>query len=119
MLVDLPGYGFAEVPQRLRAGWGPMVEEFVTEDPQLRLVVVVVDARHPPSDLDRVMVGWLGELGKEFQVAATKIDKVPKSRRGKGVDVILESLEVPSVIPFSSVTGEGRGLLWRSIESCV
>jgi GTP-binding protein len=119
MLVDLPGYGFAKVPDRVRASWGPMIEEFFTESPHLKLAVLIVDARHPPSDMDRVMATWLRDLRVSCQVTATKVDKVPKSRRRNDLDRIGESLEVPSVIPFSAVTGEGRGRLWEAIESCV
>ncbi len=58
MFVDLPGYGYAKVPQRIRAGWAAMIEEFLLEE-GLKLVVLIVDARHQPTKLDRQVVEWM------------------------------------------------------------
>jgi GTP-binding protein len=116
MLVDLPGYGYAKVPDRVRRRWASMIEEFFSEYSPLRMTVVIVDARRPPTELDFEMVGYLEDLGVPFVVAATKIDKVAKSRRSRSVQEIRERLSGPNVIAFSSATGEGRHELWQMIE---
>ena len=116
MLVDLPGYGYAKVPDRVRRRWASMIEEFFSEYSPLRMTVVIVDARRPPTELDFEMVGYLEDLGVPFVVAATKIDKIAKSRRSRSVQEIRERLSGPNVIAFSSATGEGRHELWQMIE---
>jgi GTP-binding protein len=119
VLVDLPGYGYARVPKEVRERWAPMIEEYLTENSKLRLVVVLVDSRHDPTELDCHMTEWLNGLGILFQVVATKIDKVPKSRRAVGLDRAKKVLRVDTVIPFSAVTGEGSKELWRAIRELI
>ena len=115
--MDLPGYGFAKVPDRVRALWAPMIEEFLLEDKLLRLNVLIVDGRHKPTALDQLMVEWLDENRIPAQVVATKIDKVPRNRRFKSLSLIKESLGVDNVIPFSATTGEGKKHIWRIIQN--
>lgn len=116
LFVDLPGYGFAKVSQRMRAHWRLMVEGFIQGCRTLRLVVVVVDARHPAMELDRRMVAWLGQLGIPFRVVATKVDKVPRSRRAVVFAALSEGLNVDRLVPFSATTGEGNRELWQVIR---
>lgn len=117
MLVDLPGYGYAKVPDRVRRRWASMIEEFFSEYSPLRMTVVIVDSRRPPTELDFGMVEYLEELGVPHVVAATKVDKVAKSRRSQSVQEIKERLSRSNVIAFSSTTGEGRHELWQMIEN--
>ncbi len=117
MLVDLPGYGYAKVPDRIRERWGSMIEEFFREYAQLRLAVVIVDARHEPTELDSGMVAYLQELGLPFVVAATKVDKLAKSRKSRSLRAIREQLPGSEVIAFSANTGEGRHELWQMIRN--
>ena len=109
---DLPGYGFAKVPKTERAAWGRMIEEYVTEREDLRLVVCLIDARHPPSALDQQMVAWLAALGRPMQVVATKIDKLTRNQQPGALKRIKQALELP-VVGVSSVKGQGRDELWR------
>ena len=117
IFVDLPGYGYAKVPERIRVHWAPMIEELLVEDEQLKLAVVIVDGRHPPSRLDRWMVDWLAQHQVPIQVVATKIDKVSKNKRSKALATIEEALEIDGVLFFSAQTGEGKKQLWRIIQS--
>lgn len=110
LFVDLPGYGYAKVPQRIRAGWAAMIEECLLED-NLKLVVLIVDARHQPTKLDRQMVEWMVDHGIPFLVAATKIDKVKKSMVSRNLSDLKSILEIESVLPFSAVTGQGKKIL--------
>jgi len=58
-LVDLPGYGYAKVPEQIRAGWRKLVEEYISERQNVNMVFVLIDARHEPTYLDELMVSWL------------------------------------------------------------
>jgi len=111
---DLPGYGFAKVSKGERAAWGKMIEAYITKREDLSLVVCLVDARHPPSALDRQMVTWLSALGRPMQVVGTKIDKLGRNQRRGAIDGLSRDLELP-VLGFSAKTGEGKELLWRKL----
>jgi GTP-binding protein len=117
-LVDLPGYGFAKVPEKVRRRWGPMVESYLKNRKELRLVVLLVDARHMPTDQDLQLVNWLRQYRIPSVAALTKIDKVPKSSRKSQVDRMVTSLSEfeGNLIPFSATTGEGRDALWGEIK---
>lgn len=82
-LVDLPGYGYAKVPQKVRAAWQRMIEDYLLGREQLTMVLVLVDAAVGPTDLDVVMLEWLRANGIPHQVIATKCDKVKSSVRSR------------------------------------
>ncbi|HAH07034.1 MAG TPA: ribosome biogenesis GTP-binding protein YsxC [Elusimicrobia bacterium] len=79
-LVDLPGYGYAGGPMAERAGWGAMIEEFLTGRPSLRMVFALVDAKIGPTKLDLQMAAWLRDQGLPWRAVATKADQVGPSR---------------------------------------
>ncbi len=116
-LVDLPGYGFAKVPEKVRRSWGSMVETYLKSRKELRLLVLLVDARHPPTQQDLQLVEWLRQYRIPFVAILTKIDKVSRSKRQSQMENIMKSLgELEErFIPFSAVTGEGRTILWGEI----
>lgn len=78
-VVDLPGYGFAKVPQHERRQWQPMIERYLLERDGLELVFVLVDGEIGPTPLDTQMLEWLAEAGVPHTVVATKLDKVKPS----------------------------------------
>src|SRR5690242_9835721 len=80
-LVDLPGYGYAQVSKSARAEWRPLIEVYLRHSEQLRGVVQLIDARHDPTALDRQMLEFLAELGAPTIVALTKVDKLRPSAR--------------------------------------
>ncbi|MFA6107415.1 MAG: ribosome biogenesis GTP-binding protein YihA/YsxC [Candidatus Latescibacterota bacterium] len=109
-LVDLPGYGYVRGGVGLREKLGRLTESYLQDRRELRAIVQLVDARHGPTDLDRLMVTWLRERGLPFLMVFTKADKV--SRAGlagllAGVEAGGEFAEIPFT-PFSAVSGEGR-----------
>jgi GTP-binding protein len=110
--VDLPGYGYAKVPEQIRSSWGKLIEQYLKTRRQLALVVQLVDSRHEPTALDVMMVGWLEYYNIPFLVALTKADKLPRSKMPNYVkaakDVFAPFTNCKDVIPFSSVTGEGK-----------
>lgn len=120
-LVDLPGYGFARVPEATRAGWSELIEWYLGESGQVRGVVHLVDARHEPTEHDHRMVGYLAEVGLPTLVVLTKTDKLKRSQRPRAVTRALEALELDEsqVLPFSSKTGEGRDTLLDALEDLV
>jgi len=79
-VVDLPGYGYAAVPGRERAGWQPMIEGYLLEREPLSLVFVLVDGEIGPTKLDLQMLAWLQGNSVPYQIVATKLDKVKPSK---------------------------------------
>lgn len=80
-VVDLPGYGYAAAPSNIRAQWQRMIEGYLLERENLRMVVVLVDGVVGPTDLDRQMLAWLRSQALPHTVVATKHDKVKSSKR--------------------------------------
>jgi GTP-binding protein len=122
--VDLPGYGYARAPKAVREQWGPMVEGFLERRREaIALAVVLVDARHEPSELDRVMLTWLVDRDIPCLVVAVKADKLSGNDRSKAEKAL--RLAFPTardgVAPFlvSSETGFGIKELWRHVDDAL
>ncbi|GIX46443.1 MAG: GTP-binding protein [Candidatus Tectimicrobiota bacterium] len=118
LLVDLPGYGYAEVPRAIQAGWRPMVETYLRQRPTLRAVVHVVDVRHPPTPQDCQLRAWLLSQGLPVVTVATKADKVARSRQAAHLQTIRSVLALPEAEPLwcvSARTGVGCPQLWRHL----
>jgi GTP-binding protein len=109
-LVDLPGYGYARVPQELRGRWQPLIHAFLSASPDLKGVVQLVDMRTGPTDDDLQAVDYLAELGVPVLFALTKADQVKAMKRGAAIADTVKKLGVDAeqVIPFSSLKGTGR-----------
>lgn len=117
--VDLPGYGYARVPKEIKASWASFLEHYIIHRKQLRGVVFLLDARHPPTDLDLQMKGWLEHAGILILLVITKMDKISPGdwpRVLKGHPAILGLSSPHKVFPFSARTRAGKESLWRSIE---
>jgi len=120
-LVDLPGYGFAKVPQAEKERWGRLMEDYFAEN-RIDLGVLIVDYRHPPTNNDITMARWFLESGCDFVVVANKMDKLKKSELKPNLVTIQEDLELPEevpVIPFSAEKGDGRDELVKYILAAV
>jgi len=118
--VDFPGYGYAKVSKTQRQVWGKMVEKYLLERETLKLVLLVVDLRHPPTKDDELMYDWLKHYDIPVCVVATKADKIPKTRWQKHVKQMKDALllrKTDAFIMFSSETGNGRDELWAHIAS--
>lgn len=113
VFADLPGYGFAKVPVRIRAQWAGLIEEYLRERETLRGVVVIVDARRGVGEADRELLDFLAEIERPAVVALSKIDKLRQAERAKCLRELPS--DVAEVIPFSAVTGEGERELWRRL----
>ncbi|MWV46745.1 YihA family ribosome biogenesis GTP-binding protein [Paenibacillus sp. HJL G12] len=118
--VDFPGYGYAKVSKTQRQVWGKMIERYLLERETLRMVLLIVDLRHPPTKDDEMMYDWLKHYEIPICVVATKADKIPKSRWQKHVKQMKEGLlmrKTDSFVMYSSETGVGKDELWAHIES--
>ena len=115
-LVDLPGYGYAQRSKAERLSWGPLIEGFLSERPGLRGAVVIIDIRRGAQDDDLQLLEFLESVGVTPIVVSTKVDKLPVSKRKLAVKK-LESQLGCRVIPYSSVTGDGRERLWKRLLS--
>lgn len=120
--VDLPGYGFAKVPEHVKDEWGKMIETYLFNRRNLEGVILLVDARHKPTKDDRMMYDWLLEMGVPTLVAATKVDKVKKSQVQKQEKVIKEALELTDFTDFtffSAQTGRGRNEVFKFLAQFI
>ena len=121
VLADLPGYGYARISKEQRAAWRPLIEGFLRNNPLLRGVVQLLDARHPPSDDDLQMLDFLASVGTPTLVVATKIDKLKPAERAARVEGLAREagVDVDQIIPFSAITGDGRDELAKAIVELV
>ena len=120
-LVDLPGYGYARVPLQVRKTWKPMVESYLQTRKEIRLVILILDARRGASPDDLALLDWLDYHEILSLIVLTKADKlsqIERARQKKALaDVSLFSGKPLSF--FSAVTGEGKEELWRLIQEAL
>lgn len=118
--VDVPGYGYAKVSKSEREKWGQMIERYLTNRPQLKGVISLVDARHAPSDDDINMYNWLMYYDIPVLVVATKADKIAKGKWNKAESIIKKGLQFDNaksdLLMFSSITKDGKADVWQWIE---
>ena len=119
--VDLPGYGFAKVSQAEKDRWGRLMESYFAAN-RIDLGIMIVDARHAPTNNDITMARWFIDSGCPFVVVANKHDKLKKSEIEPNTKVIRQDLELPDecpVIMFSAEKGTGREELLKYILNTV
>jgi GTP-binding protein len=120
--IDLPGYGYAKVPESIRKQWGPMVETYLRVRKTLHLVVLILDVRRDPSEEDRQLIDWLPFYQIPFLIVLTKTDKVSNNEFAERRRRIAEKIGLPAEIPlvaFSAKTGSGKESLWREVRKAV
>ena len=116
-LVDLPGYGYAQVSQKEKERWGKLMEDYFAAG-RIDLGVLIVDHRHAPTNNDITMARWFLDSGCPFVVVGNKLDKVKKSQIQSTLETIRQDLELPEscpVISFSAEKGNGKDALVRMI----
>ena len=119
--VDLPGYGFAKVSQAEKDRWSRLMEDYFAAG-RINLGILIVDARHAPTNNDITMARWFIDSSCPFVVVANKLDKLKKSEILPNLQTIREDLELPEscpVIPFSAEKGDGRDELMKHIYQTV
>ncbi len=118
-LVDLPGYGYAKVSEKEKQEWGKLIERYLHGSKQLKAVFLLIDIRHDPSANDKMMYEWIVAQGYEPVIIATKLDKIKRSQIQKQLKAVKQGLGLlpgTTVIPFSSVTKQGREEIWELVE---
>lgn len=120
-LCDLPGYGFAQVPGAVKAGWGRMIETYLTTRPSLRALLLLLDIRREPGQWEVDVVHWCSVQGQAVVPVVTKVDKLSRARRQPAIDNIAKSLGfLPrKAIGWSATTGEGLEPLWQAVMRLV
>jgi len=119
IFADLPGYGYAEVPDAIQAEWKPHLERYLGTRDTLRLVIVLVDVRRDPQPMDGQLLYALHEADVPLLVVATKVDKLKRAEKARALAVLRDEfhLEDDEIVPFSSVSREGRDEVWSRIEA--
>ena len=119
-LVDLPGYGYANVPETEKAKWGQMIERYLQKSDMLKTVFLLVDIRHAPGANDRQMYDWIVSNGYQPVIVATKADKIRRSQLQKQIRLIRSGLEAAAgtvILPFSALTKSGVEEIRKQIEA--
>ena len=117
--VDLPGYGYAKAPKTEIEKWGKMIEEYLYKRETLLGIILLIDIRHAPGENDIMMYNWLKHYGYDIIIAATKADKLNRSRVHAAVAELKSKLGLIDgdvIIPFSGVAKTGIDELWAEIE---
>jgi GTP-binding protein len=121
VLADLPGYGYARISKERKAAWLPLIEGYLRASTELRGVVQLLDARHPPSSDDLLMLDFLAEIEAPTIVVLTKTDKLKPREVVVRTEEMAKSLglDPEQIIPFSAETGAGRDDLAEAVVSLV
>lgn len=110
-LVDLPGYGYAKVPEAIRRQWQHLLETYLRKRENLVGLVLIMDSRHPLTELDRQMIGWFAPTGRPIHVLLTKSDKLSRNEAAAACAFVRRELAVMgdqvSVQLFSSLKKTG------------
>ena len=118
VFVDLPGYGYAKVPARIKSQWGPMIEKFLSTRQTLKGIVLILDIRRQPKDEETDLINWLLEHAIPVVLVLTKADKLAKSRRINQMKAIAGNLGISAhdLICFSAKTRQGVDDVWAAID---
>ena len=116
VFADLPGYGYADVPDAVQAKWKESLEHYLGTREALRLVVVLVDLRREPQPMDGQLLYALNEADVPALLVGTKSDKLKKAEQARSIAALTKEFRV-APIPFSSVTKDGRDAVWDAIEA--
>ncbi|MCI0450490.1 MAG: ribosome biogenesis GTP-binding protein YihA/YsxC [Chlorobi bacterium] len=118
--VDLPGYGYAKVPEQIKTGWRKLVEEYISTRDNIKLVFELMDSRHDPTYLDQLMINWLEYYELNYAIVLTKADKISANKMERQIyrtsKIVSNDDLCKDYIPFSAITGEGKDTVNKLIE---
>lgn len=120
--VDLPGYGYANANQKVKAQWGKMIERYLHKSSALKQVFLLIDIRHAPGANDCDMYNWVVDSGFTPIIIATKLDKIKRSQIDKQIKLIRETLgcgKETTIVPFSAETKQGRDEIYTILDSII
>lgn len=116
-LVDLPGYGYAKVPEKERRGWKRIVEEyFNSRKKALSAALLILDSRRDPGELEKSFLTWIDGIGVPVAVIFTKCDKLSKNQLSERISAVKRELKTGEILLFSAVRGEGRAVLLKKLD---
>lgn len=119
-LVDVPGYGYAAVNKELQKKFGMMIEEYLKTRTNLKRVFMLIDFRHKPTEDDVIMYNFLKYYNIPVTLVATKVDKVPVTKKDKCLKSIKDTIDLvmgDDIVLFSSVSKLGKDDILKTIES--
>ena len=122
IFVDVPGYGYAKVSKVQREKFGKMIEEYITQRENLKLVIQLVDLRHQPTEDDVLMYNYLKHFDITTLVICTKEDKIAKGKVQKHIKRIKDKLELEpgdNIISYSSIKNSKQQEIWNFIETYI
>jgi len=121
ILVDLPGYGFAKVPERERRSWQRLVESYLENRPPLKAAVLLQDIRRDFSEDETLLLDWLAERGVQTLVAITKCDKLKPMRRKERIRQLKKQIAKPPGGFVATSAGKKIGVedLWRALHEMI
>ena len=115
--VDLPGYGFAKVPENVRKQWQRLIESYLQERESLRNVVLIVDSRHGPTAQDRQLKQWLDYYERPVLIVASKVDKLRRGQIQKNLKIIRQDLALDTTpLAHSSLEKGRREEIWKNLS---
>lgn len=119
--VDLPGYGYAKTGQHHIANWAGFMEKYLLNSSLLRTVFVLIDCRHTPTELDKMMIDFLNHYQIPYVIIATKVDKLAKSKIPQSLSKIAKTLNIRReiILPFSSITLYGKDKILEYVETVI
>lgn len=117
--VDLPGYGFAKVPEMVKAKWKNMIETYLSQRENLAGVVLLVDIRRTPVEEDLLMKEWLEAYQIPILMVATKSDKLKSGEKAKSLAALKKAFQTDEMIPFSKLTDEGKAEIWKVLSKLI
>ncbi|MBB65177.1 MAG: YihA family ribosome biogenesis GTP-binding protein [Waddliaceae bacterium] len=120
-VADLPGYGFARVPKKMKVHWGRMIQDYLEARLSLQLILFLLDVRRDPTEEDKQFLAWLQDSGKRMILVFTKADKISKSERPKRIKSILQQLDLEdsSHVLYSTQENLGRKPLIGMINDAI
>lgn len=117
-LVDMPGYGYAKRSPEQKKQWSALTDGYYTRDGshgKLKAVAQLIDLKAGATADDMTMMEWLSESGVDWFIVATKADKLNKTERAKALEKLNDLVDSVDIIPYSSLTGEGKNEVWSRI----
>ncbi|SYZ74441.1 putative GTP-binding protein EngB [Candidatus Zixiibacteriota bacterium] len=117
--VDLPGYGYAKAPEKVRQNWGKTVDKYLNAVDNLRGFVFLLDCRRDPNEEDMMLLDWLENKSLEYIIVLTKADKLGRGALTEKIKEMKKAYRAVALIPFSSQTKMGRTEIWKWVDNIV
>lgn len=117
--VDLPGYGYARVPVRVKSTWGAMATDYLANRGSLVLSIHIIDSRHDPTEQDLELRDWLRFYDKPRLTVATKSDKLSRNELAHNLSRLKQTFGDDNVVTYSATTGANRDQVWGRIEAAI